>query len=173
MTGTAFACDKLMSSSTRNQYILLITQVWRKSQFTFAQASSMRGNSTPPRRTSRLYGANYIAGLRKAGAPGPGSAVSRRRFWGSEDPAVGVERGEIGVLEDLAVDRHRHALLDLAPEAGVAAIELQDHPAEIVRLHLELGLPAGEPAGRLAGDDDARHVSAPAGHSSFPRKRES
>jgi hypothetical protein len=31
------------------------------------------------------------------------------------DFTVGVERGEIGVLEDFAVDRHRHTLLDLAP----------------------------------------------------------
>jgi hypothetical protein len=38
------------------------------------------------------------------------------------DFAVGVERGEVGVLEDLAIDRHHHAFLNLAP--GVAAVEL-------------------------------------------------
>jgi hypothetical protein len=37
------------------------------------------------------------------------------------------------------------------------AVELQNHAAEIVRLHFELGQPAGEPAGGLARDDDARH----------------
>src|SRR5437763_3932123 len=80
-------------------------------------------------------------------------------FGDQVDFALGVERGEIGVLEDFAVDRHRHALLDLAAETGVATVELQHHAAEIIRLHLELGLPAGEPAGSLARDNDARHVS--------------
>jgi hypothetical protein len=43
-------------------------------------------------------------------------------FGDQVDLAFGVERGEVGVLEDLAVDRHRHALLDLA--AGEPAVEL-------------------------------------------------
>src|SRR3984893_13439882 len=78
-------------------------------------------------------------------------------FGDQVDFAVGVERDEVGVLEDLAVDRHRHAFVDLAAETGKAAVELQYHAAEIVRLHLELGHAAGKPAGGLARDDDARH----------------
>jgi hypothetical protein len=42
-------------------------------------------------------------------------------------------------LGDLAVDRHRHALLDLAPEARETPVELQNHPAESVRLDIALG----------------------------------
>jgi hypothetical protein len=38
-------------------------------------------------------------------------------------------------------------LVDLAAKAGVPAIGLQHHAAERVRLHLELGLPTGEPEG--------------------------
>jgi hypothetical protein len=34
------------------------------------------------------------------------------------DLALGFQRNEVGVLEDFAVDRHRHAFLDLAAEAG-------------------------------------------------------
>src|SRR5580704_1710997 len=78
-------------------------------------------------------------------------------FGNQVDFAVGIERGEVGVLKDFAVDRDCHALLDLSPEAGEASVELKDHPAEIVRLHLELGHAAGKPAGGLARDDDARH----------------
>src|SRR5204863_75484 len=85
----------------------------------------------------------------------PSSAAAD--FGNQVDFALGVERGEIGVLEDLAVDRDRHALVDLAAEAGEAAVELKNHPAEIVRLHLELGHAAGEPTRGLARDDDARH----------------
>ena len=36
------------------------------------------------------------------------------------DFALGVERGGVGVLEDIAVDRQRHALLDLADESAAA-----------------------------------------------------
>src|ERR1700730_17212509 len=83
----------------------------------------------------------------------PGSAAAD--FGDQIDFAVGIERDEVGVLEDLTVDRHRHALVDLAAETGEAAIEFQDHPAEIVRLHLELGHAAGEPAGGPARDGGA------------------
>src|SRR6516225_2651461 len=80
-----------------------------------------------------------------------GIALSAAADFGDQvDLAVRVELGEIGVLEDLAVDRDRHAFLDLTPEAGEAAVELQNHPAEIIRLHLELGLPGGEPPRSLA-----------------------
>src|ERR1700730_15807140 len=99
--------------------------------------------------------------MRKLGVPeelsGPSAPSAAADLGDQVDLAFGVERGEIGVLEDFAVDRHRHALLDLAAEAGEAAVELQNHPAEIVGLDLELGLPAGEPAGGLTRDDDARH----------------
>jgi hypothetical protein len=80
-------------------------------------------------------------------------------FGDQVDLALGVERGGTGVLEDFAVDRHRHALLDLAAEAGEPPIELQNHPAEIVSLHLDFGQPAGEPVGGLARADDARCCS--------------
>jgi hypothetical protein len=63
----------------------------------------------------------------------------------------------IGVLEDLAVDRDRHALLDLAPETGIPTVKLENHPAKIVRLHLELGQPAGKPAGCFTREMDAGH----------------
>src|SRR5215813_4924266 len=89
-------------------------------------------------------------------------------LWDQVDLAVGIERGEVGVLEDFSVDRHRHAFFDLTAEPREAAVELQDHPAEIIRLHLKFGLPAGEPAGGLAREMDARHF-----YPSFPRKRES
>ena len=69
--------------------------------------------------------------------PGRSAAAD---LWDQVDLAVGLERGQIGVLVDLAVDRHRHALLDLMAEAGIAAIELKDEAAEIVRLDVELGL---------------------------------
>src|SRR5215813_5285763 len=39
-------------------------------------------------------------------------------FRDQVDLAVGAQRREVGVLEDLAVDRHRHTLLDLPAEAG-------------------------------------------------------
>jgi hypothetical protein len=44
-------------------------------------------------------------------------------FGDQIDFAVGVERDEVGVLEDLTVDRHRHAFVDLAAETGKAAVE--------------------------------------------------
>src|SRR3984893_18841939 len=100
--------------------------------------------------------------MRKLGVPeelsGPSAPSAAADLGDKVDLAFGVERGEIGVLEDFAVDRHRHALLDLAAEAGKAALKLQNHPAEIVCLHFECGEPAGEPAGSQARDDDARHV---------------
>ena len=73
------------------------------------------------------------------------------------DFAVGIELSQIGVLEDLAVDRYRHALFDLAAEAGETAIEFENHPPKGVRLHLKLRQPAGEPAGCLAREVDPRH----------------
>src|SRR3984893_483452 len=117
-----------------------------------------------------------IADMRKLGVPEevirPRAPSAAADLGDQVDLAFGVERGEIGVLEDFAVDRHRHALLDLAAEAGEAALELQNHPAEIVCLHLELGLPASEPAGSLARDDDARHVQcSPTITRSLPAKR--
>src|SRR5438105_2322216 len=83
---------------------------------------------------------------------GPAGCVksAAANFGDEDDLAVWIEWREVGVLKDFAVDRHRHALLDLAAEAGEAAVELQNHAAEIVRLHLELGRAAGEPAGGLA-----------------------
>src|ERR1700722_10245671 len=76
-------------------------------------------------------------------------------FGDQVDFAVGVERDEVGVLEDLAVDRHRHAFVDLAAETGKAGGR-----AEIVRLHLELGHAAGKPALALLRADLPDHSSA-------------
>src|SRR5271170_1134403 len=100
------------------------------------------------------------------------STSRRRRGWDKRlsaaadlgdqvDFAVGVERGEIGVLKDLAVDRHRHAFLDLMAEAGIAAFELKNKATKVVRLHVELGYAAGEPARRLTGNHDMRHYQYP------------
>lgn len=61
-------------------------------------------------------------------------------FRDQDDLALGLELGQVGVLEDLAVDRRRHAFFDLAAKAWKSSIEFQNHPAEGVRLHLELGL---------------------------------
>jgi hypothetical protein len=49
-----------------------------------------------------------------AGAAGSAAAD----FGDQVDLALGFQRNEVGVLEDFAVDRHRHAFLDLAAEAG-------------------------------------------------------
>src|SRR2546429_3255652 len=70
------------------------------------------------------------------------------------DLAVGLERRLVGVLEDLAVDRDRHPLIDLMAKSGEAPVELGDHAAHRIGLDLDLGLPAGEAAGRRAGDDN-------------------
>src|SRR5438270_1938019 len=73
------------------------------------------------------------------------------------DLAVGFERGLVGVLKDLAVDRDRHPLVDLMAKAGEAPVELGDHAAHRIGLDLHLGLPAGETAGRRSGDDNLWH----------------
>src|SRR5690242_17483651 len=53
------------------------------------------------------------------------------------DLAPGLQWRVIGVLIDLAVDGDRHRFLDLVPEPGEAAVELEDEAAEIVRLDVE------------------------------------
>src|SRR5438105_8869677 len=73
------------------------------------------------------------------------------------DLAVGLERGLVGVLKDLAVDRDRHPLVDLMAKSGEAPVELGDHAAHRIGLDLDLGLPAGEAAGGRAGDDNLWH----------------
>src|SRR5205823_14392175 len=73
------------------------------------------------------------------------------------DLAVGVKPRLIGILEDLAVDRDGHALVDLMAKAGKTPVELSDHPAHRIGLDLDFGLAAGKAAGRLAGDDDLWH----------------
>jgi hypothetical protein len=45
--------------------------------------------------------------------------------------SVGVELREIGV-EDFAVDRQRHAFVDLVSEAGEAAVEFENQAADRV-----------------------------------------
>jgi hypothetical protein len=51
-----------------------------------------------------------------------------------DDLALGLELSQVGVLKDLPVDRHGHAFLNLAAEAGEAAVELQDRAVELVPL---------------------------------------
>jgi hypothetical protein len=73
------------------------------------------------------------------------SAVSPRRSWGSGKLRYRDRAGEIGVLVNFAVDRQRHAFVDLVPEARETAIELEDQTADSVRLDFELGQRAGKP----------------------------
>jgi hypothetical protein len=84
-------------------------------------------------------------------------------FGDQVDFAVGVERCEVGVMVDLAVDCQSHAFVDLMPQAGEAAVELEDQTADIVRIYLELGQPAGLTAGRSSRSRRCRG-SAPAQH---------
>src|SRR5215831_4565596 len=88
------------------------------------------------------------------------SAAADLRY--QADFAVGAKRLQIGVLVDRAVDRDRHAVLDLAAEPGETAVELEDQPAHRRRLDLELGQAAGELADRRARDGDARHAASAA-----------
>jgi len=65
-----------------------------------------------------LFETTYFEGLRKSGLgyrrnDSPSSAAAD--FWDQVDFAFRLQRGEVGVLEDLAVDRHRHAFVDLVP----------------------------------------------------------
>jgi hypothetical protein len=73
-----------------------------------------------------------------------------------DDLALGLERGEIGVLIDLTVDRYRHAFVDLVTEAWEAAVELEDQAADRVRLDLEFGQPAAERARCLIAGRSSR-----------------
>ena len=79
--------------------------------------ADMRANGYwGPPQVRPLYETTFFAGLRKAGLPGGVMARSAAADFGDQvDFAVGVERGEVGVLVDLAVDRHRHAFVDLVP----------------------------------------------------------
>jgi hypothetical protein len=45
------------------------------------------------------------------------NAAAAADLWDQDDFALGLELHQVGVLKDLAVDRHRHTLLDLAAEA--------------------------------------------------------
>src|SRR5882762_5497499 len=53
-----------------------------------------------------------------------GAAGSAAADFGDQDPR-GLTHTVIGSLEDFAVDCHRHAFLDLAAEAVVPAVELE------------------------------------------------
>src|SRR5579872_4269138 len=80
--------------------------------------------------------------IRDPGRPARSAAADLRD---QHDLAAGVERLEVGVLKDLAVDRHRHRLVDLPAEPGKAALEFGNHAAHGVGFDLDLALPAGEP----------------------------
>ena len=87
----------------------------------------VRGNRLAISNSSSLSGCELHGSSLRARLPAAD-------FGDQVDLALGFQRDEVGVLEDFAVDRHRHALLDLAPEAGEAAVEPEDDPAEIVGL---------------------------------------
>src|ERR1700739_1488176 len=70
------------------------------------------------------------------------------------DLAVWLERGEIGILKDFAMDRDRPRLFDLAPQAGIGAVELKNQTPKSISLNIELGDTAGEPARCLTRDYD-------------------
>src|SRR5690349_2504796 len=71
--------------------------------------------------------------------------------------ALRAQLRRVRVLKDLAVDSHRHSLLNLLAQARVATVQLQDQATEGRRRHLELRLAAGEPTASVARDDDLRH----------------
>src|SRR5438067_331913 len=109
---------------------------------------------------------------RQTGVRGESTAADLRD---QHDLAVGLERGLVGVLKDLAVDRDRHPLVDLMAKAGEAPVELGDHAAHRIGLDLDLGLPAGEAAGGRAGDDNLWHqpiTGCPSPPPSPPRRGE-
>src|SRR6476646_659848 len=60
--------------------------------------------------------------------PAPASATGNLRD--QADLAVRFQPGAVGVLVDLAVDRHRHALLDLFAQAGITLLEFDHETAE-------------------------------------------
>src|SRR5579872_2329293 len=134
-----------------------------------------------PRPEGNATGRTFVPrGVRRAllkRAPMPRVFFSIRKSFTSSaaadlgdqhDLAVGLQRREIGVLEYLAVYRDGHALVDLRPKAGIAPVELGDEAAHRVRLDIEFGDTARQPAGGDSGHQYVGHVYAP--FSSFPRQ---
>ena len=78
----------------------------------------VRGNRLALSNSSSLSGCELHGSSLRARLPAAD-------FGDQVDLALGFQRNEEGVLEDFAVDRHRHAFLDLAAEAGVPAVELE------------------------------------------------
>src|SRR4051812_27936633 len=90
-------------------------------------------------------------------------SVTPTNLWNQNNLAVRPELRRVRILEYLAINGDRHALLDLPPQPGMAPFQLQDQPPERGRLHIEFRLPAGQ---RLAdgtrGENDLHHQPAAA-----------
>ena len=85
---------------------------------------------SPVVRGNRLAISQFVTVGLRAARLFPSSPVTRR-VWGSGRSRSRGERDEIGVLEDFAVDRHRHAFLDLTAEAGVPAVAIAGRRAAL------------------------------------------
>src|SRR5271166_991531 len=105
-----------------------------------------------------------LVALTEATAPLPPSDLRNQH-----DLAIRPQLRPIRVLEDLAVDRHRHPLLHLLPQPGKALVQLQHQAPKGRRRQLELRLAAGEPLTGVAREDDLRHQSSPLATSSALR----
>src|ERR1700679_1017168 len=72
--------------------------------------------------------------------------------------AIGAELRGVGVLEDLAVDRHGHAFLDLPRKAWEAFLQFKHQAAEGGRRNLEIRLATGEALAGGTRDQDFWHA---------------
>src|SRR5690349_25099144 len=91
------------------------------------------------------------------------SRLSPANLRDQDHLASGPQFRPVCILEYLAIDRDRHAFLDLPPQARKVTLKLQNQPPEGGRLNLEFRLPAGQ---RLAdgtrGENDLDHQPAAA-----------
>ena len=80
-------------------------------------------------------------------------------FWNQNNLAPRLQLNRISILENLAIDRDSHALLDLRPQTGKPALQLQHQPPERGRFHVELGPATGElVAGPARSERDFRQA---------------
>src|SRR5277367_5186610 len=84
-------------------------------------------------------------------------ALTAAYFRDQNNFAAGFQFDLVSILEYLAVDRDRHAFLNLIAEARIVSLQLADKLPERCRFHFELGLATSELVTRPArGDDDFR-----------------
>src|ERR1700722_10532779 len=74
-------------------------------------------------------------------------------FRNQNNLAARLQFGLIGILKNLAIDRHSHTFLNLAAETRVSFFQLPDELPECGRLHFEFGLATGELVARPARSD--------------------